>query len=151
VYGLASQPGPGNTVAGKFGVTALPGPDGPGSSTLGGANLAISAFSRHQLTALAFIRFLTSLAVQRQILISASMPPVWTRLYDDRALIARFPYLPVLKKAILDARPRPQIASYNQLSLAVSSTVHQALMQKNSVNATISELSSELNQIVRNG
>jgi multiple sugar transport system substrate-binding protein len=89
--------------------------------------------------------------VQRRILISASMPPVWTRLYDDRALIARFPYLPVLKKAILDARPRPQIASYNQLSLAVSSAVHQALMQKNSVNATISELSSELNQIVRNG
>ena len=128
-----------------------PGPDGPGSSSLGGANLAISAFSRHQLTALAFIRFLTSMPVQRQILISASLPPVWTRLYDDRALIARFPYLPVLKKAILDARPRPQIASYNQLSLAVSSTVHQALMQKNSVNATISELSNELNQIVRNG
>ena len=151
VYGLASNPGPGNTVAGKFGVTALPGLDGPGSSSLGGANLAISAFSRHQLTALAFIRFLTSMAVQRQILISASLPPVWTRLYDDRALIARFPYLPVLKKAILDARPRPEIASYNQLSLAVSSTVHQALMQKDSVNATISELSGELNQIVRNG
>ena len=151
VYGLASNPGPGNTVAGKFGVTALPGLDGPGSSSLGGANLAISAFSRHQLTALAFIRFLTSMAVQRQILISASLPPVWTRLYDDRTLIARFPYLPVLKKAILDARPRPEIASYNQLSLAVSSTVHQALMQKDSVNATISELSGELNQIVRNG
>ena len=79
-------------MAGKFGVTALPGPDGRGSSSLGGANLAISAFSRHQLTALAFIKFLTSMPVQRQILISASLPPVWTKLYDDPALIARFPY-----------------------------------------------------------
>ncbi len=149
VYGLASQPGPGNQVAGKFGVTALPGPAGPGSSSLGGANLAISAYSRHQRTALAFIRFLTSLASERQILISASLPPVWTQLYDDRALIARYPYLPVLKKAILDARPRPQLASYNQLSLAISSAVHQALMQRQSVAGTISVLSAELAQIVR--
>jgi hypothetical protein len=35
-------------VLGKFGITALPGPNGPGSSSLGGANLAISAYSRHQ-------------------------------------------------------------------------------------------------------
>jgi multiple sugar transport system substrate-binding protein len=150
VYGLASRPGPGNQVAGKFGVTALPGPDGPGSSSLGGANLAISAFSRHQRTALAFIRFLTSMESERQILISASLPPVWTQLYGDRALIARFPYLPVLKKAILQARPRPQTASYNQLSLAISSAVHQALMQRQPVGATISALSAELAQIVRN-
>jgi multiple sugar transport system substrate-binding protein len=151
VYGLASKPGPGNDVAGKFGVSALPGPDGPGSSSLGGANLAISAFSRHPATALAFIRFLTGEAVQRQILVSASLPPVWTQLYDDPALKARFPYLPVLKQAILAAKPRPETANYNQLSLAISGAVHQALMQKDSVNVTISELSSELNQIVRNG
>ncbi|HEY7144452.1 MAG TPA: ABC transporter substrate-binding protein [Streptosporangiaceae bacterium] len=150
VYGLASKPGPGNKVAGKVGVTALPGPDGPGSSSLGGANLAVSAFSRHQRTALAFIRFLTSQASERQILISAALPPVWTRLYDDRSLVARFPYLPVLKKAILDARPRPQTASYNQLSLAISSAVHQALTQRQGVPATISALSAELAQIVRN-
>jgi hypothetical protein len=35
-------------VLGKFGITALPGPNGPGSSSLGGANLAISAYSRYQ-------------------------------------------------------------------------------------------------------
>jgi multiple sugar transport system substrate-binding protein len=151
VYGQASRPGPGNKVAGKFGVEALPGPDGPGSSSLGGANLAISAFSRHQRTALAFIRFLTSLPAQRQILIKGSLPPVWTRLYQERSLIRRFPYLPVLEKSILSAKPRPEIAEYNQLSLAISSSVHRALMQKESVNAAISQLSGELNQVIRNG
>jgi multiple sugar transport system substrate-binding protein len=150
IVGYPSSPAPDNEVAGKFGVTYLPGEDGPGSSTLGGANLAISAFSRHQRTALAFIKFLTSLSSERQVLVDASQPPVWTRLYENPALIKRFPYLPVLKKAILTAQPRPEIASYNQLSLAISSAVHQALMQRESVDATLTGLSRELNQIIGN-
>jgi multiple sugar transport system substrate-binding protein len=151
VYGQAETPGPGNEVAGKIGVEALPGPDGPGSSSLGGANLAISAFSRHQRTALAFIKFLTSLPVERQILIESSLPPVWTQLYTDPSLTQRFPYLPTLEQAILSARPRPEVPDYNQLSLAISSSVHQALMQRASVNATITTLSGELDQIIRPG
>jgi multiple sugar transport system substrate-binding protein len=151
VYGQASTPGPGNEVAGKFGVVALPGPDGPGSSSLGGANLAISAFSRHQRTALAFIKFLTSLPAQRQVLINGSLPPVWTQLYSDPSLVSQFPYLPVLKQAILSARPRPAVPEYNQLSLAISSSVHQALMQRVSVNATLTSLATELTQIISSG
>lgn len=151
VYGQAAAPGPGNVVAGRYRAEALPGPDGPGSSSLGGENLAISAFSRHQRTALAFIRYLTSLPVERQILIDSSLPPAWTQLYSDPALVRRFPYLPVLKQAILTARPRPAVPDYNQLSLAISGSVHQALMQRASVSATITSLSGELNQIIRPG
>jgi multiple sugar transport system substrate-binding protein len=151
VYGDAIKPGPGNVVTGKFGVTTLPGPDGPGSSSLGGSNLAVSAYSQHPATALAFIKFMTSLSSERRILIDASQPPVWTRLYDDPALIRRFPYLPVLKRAILAAQPRPQIADYTQLSLAISSAIHRALAQQVSVSQTLAGLNGELNQIVRNG
>lgn len=151
VYGQASEPGPGNKVAGKVGVTVLPGPHGPGVSALGGANLAISAFSRHQQTALAFIKFLTSLSSERAVLAEASLPPVWTRLYRVPALVRRFPYLPDLKKAILAARPRPETANYSQLSLAISSAVHQALMQREPVGATMARLQRELNQIIGNG
>jgi multiple sugar transport system substrate-binding protein len=149
VYADAATPGSGNTVAGKFGVTTLPGPDGPGSSSLGGGNLAVSAFSQHPSTAMAFIRFLTSLPSERQVLIDTSLPPVWTRLYAEPALIRRFPYLPVLKQAILAARPRPEIASYNQLSLAISSAVHRALAQQVSVSQTLTSLNSQLNQILK--
>jgi multiple sugar transport system substrate-binding protein len=151
VYGDASLPGPGNKVAGKFGVTALPGPNGPGSSSLGGADLAISAFSRHPVTALAFIKFLTSLPSERQILIDASLPPVWVQLYADPALIQRFPYLPVLEKAILSAKSRPEIPNYAQLSLAISSTIHEALATNRPVNSTITTLSGELSSVIRNG
>ena len=121
VYGDASARVPGNEVAGKFGVTVLPGLHGPGSSTLGGANLAISAYSRHQVIALAFIKFLTSMPVQRGVLLDSALLPVWTSLYSQPSLIRRFPFLPVLERAILTAVPRPALVDYNQFSLAISS------------------------------
>jgi len=151
VYGEASIPGPGNTVAGKFAVTTLPGLHGRGSSTLGGANLAISAYSEHQSTALAFIKFLTSEASERYILIHSALPPVWITLYSQPALVQQFPFLPVLKQAILTAKPRPALVDYNQFSLAISGSVHQALAQRASIAVTLSQLSVELRQILRAG
>jgi trehalose/maltose transport system substrate-binding protein len=151
VYGDASVPGSGNVVAGKFGVTTLPGLHGPGSATLGGANLAISAYSRHPVTALAFIKFLTSAASERYVLVNSALPPVWTSLYNQPALVAMYPFLPVLKQAILTARPRPALVDYNQFSLAISSAVHQALAQRISVQAALTQLSAELRPILRAG
>jgi multiple sugar transport system substrate-binding protein len=149
VYGDASVPAPGNKVAGRFGVVPLPGLGGPGSSTLGGANLAISSFAPHPATALAFIRFLTGMASERQVLLRSALPPVWTALYSDPSLVRRFPFLPVLKQAILTARPRPAIVNYNQFSLAISSAVHQALAQRLSVSAALAELNTQLSHIIR--
>jgi multiple sugar transport system substrate-binding protein len=149
VYGEASRPAPDNKVAGRFAVTALPGLHGPGSSTLGGANLAISAYAPHPATALAFIKFLTSMSSERQVLLRSALPPVWTALYSEPPLVRQFPFLPVLRQVILTARPRPAIVNYNQFSLAISSAVHQALAQRLSVSAALTELSTELRHIIR--
>ena len=58
----------------------------------------------------------------------------------SRPLIKPFPYLPALKKAILVARPRPEIANANHLRLAISSAVHQALAIGQPAAATIAAL-----------
>ena len=151
IYGQASVPGSGNKVYGKVGVAPLPGLDGPGSSSLGGANLAVSAFSRHQATAIAFIRYLTSLPEERQLLVQSGFPPVWTSLYSDPAMVRQFPDLPVVKQAILTAQPRPSIIDYDQASLAISSAVYQALTFRKSPQQALSELSAQLTQIIRDG
>ncbi|WP_020546715.1 ABC transporter substrate-binding protein [Nonomuraea coxensis] len=135
----------------KIAVTRLPGLDGPGSSTLGGANLAVSAFSRHQQTAQEFIRYFTSLENERRVLTEGSFPPVWTELYDDPDLIKRFPYLPVLKESILAAKTRPVSANYNQLSLVIASSVAKALgtpTPESAADAAVS-MKSELDEIIR--
>jgi multiple sugar transport system substrate-binding protein len=151
IYSQASQPGPGNKVYGKVGVALLPGLDGPGSSSLGGANLAVSAFSRHQATAIHFIQYLTSLPAERQLLIDGNFPPVWTSLYSDAAMVKRFPYLPVVKQAILTAQPRPSLVDYDQASLAISSAVYQALTFRKPPQEALTELQQQLTQLIRDG
>jgi multiple sugar transport system substrate-binding protein len=151
IYSQASQRGPANKVYGKVGVAPLPGLDGPGSSSLGGANLAVSAYSRHQRTALAFIRYLTSLPEEKQLLIDSGFPPVWAGLYSDPAMVRRFPYLTALKKAILSARPRPSITDYDQASLAISSAVYQALTFRKTPQQALAEMAAQLTRIIRDG
>ena len=57
-WALANKTDGSSQVAGRFGVTQLPGVNGPGISSLGGHNFAISAFARNKATtALDFIRF----------------------------------------------------------------------------------------------
>jgi trehalose/maltose transport system substrate-binding protein len=151
VYAALSVPGPQNKVYGKFGIAALPGPDGVGSSSLGGANLAISAYSQHQRTALDFIKYMTNLDNERQMLEKGSFPPVWTRLYTDKSLIRSYPYLPVLEQAINSARPRPAITNYDQASLAISSAVYEALTQQKQPQQALTEMAGQLTQIIRDG
>ncbi|WP_308250699.1 ABC transporter substrate-binding protein [Nonomuraea rhizosphaerae] len=135
----------------KFAVTRLPGLDGPGSSVLGGVNLAVSAYSKHQHTAQEFIRYFTGLENERRVLTDGSFPPVWTELYDDPDLIKRFPYLPVLKESILAAKPRPVSANYNQLSLVIASTVAKALSPpyNESADDVAASMKSELQEIIK--
>ncbi|WP_235854485.1 ABC transporter substrate-binding protein [Nonomuraea aridisoli] len=135
----------------KVAVTRLPGLNGPGSSTLGGANLAVSAFSKHQQTAQEFIRYFTSLENERRVLTEGSFPPVWTELYDDPELIERFPYLPVLKESILTAKARPVSANYNQLSLVIASSVAKVLGDPTpeSADDVAASMKSELEEIIR--
>jgi multiple sugar transport system substrate-binding protein len=150
-YAALSVKGPQNKVYGKFEVTSLPGRSGPGSGSLGGANLAISAYSRHQRTALDFIKYMTDLANERQMLEQGAFPPVWTQLYTDKSLISRYHYLPVLERAISSAQPRPAITNYDQASLAISSAVYQALTGQKNPRQALAELAGQLTHIIRDG
>ena len=151
VYAALSMPGPQNKVYGKVGIAPLPGPNGAGSSSLGGANLAISAFSQHQLTALNFIKYMTNEANERQMLTNGAFPPVWTQLYTDKSLWPRYPYLPVLEQAINSARPRPAITNYDQVSLAISSAVYEALTRQKQPQQALDDMAGQLAQIIRDG
>ena len=149
VYAAASKPGPGNAVVGKFGVVALPGMNGPGSSSLGGANLAISSYSQHQRTALDFISYLTDLSNETAMLTSGGFPPVWKQIYSDPSLRKQFPYLPVLEQAIDSAQPRPVSADYDQASLVISSAVQAALRMRETPQQALSQMAAQLAQIIQ--
>lgn len=147
-YDLAQAKG--SKVAGEVGVEALPGPDGPGAGSLGGSNLAVSSYSEHQKTARALIQFLTSLDNERQVLLQGLLPPVWAQLYTDPALERRFPYLPVLRQSLLASLPRPVTPDYDQVSLAVAATVHDAMTLSQPPSVAAARLQRELTAILAN-
>ncbi|MEU3608559.1 ABC transporter substrate-binding protein [Streptomyces sp. NPDC035033] len=122
-----------SAVAGRFGVVRLPGPAGPGRPVLGGSGLALAAGSAHPRTAADLIAHLTGEEVQRRVLEVGGLPPVREDLYRDRELIARHPWLPVLRQSLARAVPRPAVPWYGQVSLVVTAVVHDLLNGRTSV------------------
>ncbi|TLS43147.1 ABC transporter substrate-binding protein [Streptomyces montanus] len=147
VYDMASVAG--SAVAGRFGVTLLPGPDGQGASVLGGSNLAVTSRCRHPETAADLLAHMTGEEVQRQVLTRGSLPPVLAALYTDRDLTRRYPYLPALEQSVRAARVRPKSAAYEQVSLAVAAVSSDALRGQTTVAGAISRVNRELRAITR--
>ena len=143
-----AEDGARSAVAGRFGVVALPGPHGPGSEVLGGSCLAVCRYSRNQGSARALIRYMTSRQIQSRVLTEGGLPPVWADLYQDPELVARFPYLPVLRRAVLVAGTRPAIPQYQQLSLAFSESAYEVLRGRWTAAAGLARLAGDLRQIV---
>jgi multiple sugar transport system substrate-binding protein len=146
VYPEANAPG--SPVAGRFGVVPLPGPHGPGRQVLGGSCLAVAAASRNQRTARAVIRYLTSHRIQRRVLTEGGLPPVRADLYQDPRLIARYPFLPVLRRAVAAAGSRPSIPQYQQLSLVFSEAVYEMLRGRREVTQGVAQLAVDLRTVL---
>jgi multiple sugar transport system substrate-binding protein len=126
VYNLAKTDAS-STVKNTFGMAALPGASGPGASSLGGHNAAISVYSKNKATAHDFLQFITSPAEERYYATNSSLAPVLSALYTDPALVAKLPYLPVLKTSIDHAVPRPVTPFYPAVTKAVSDNAYAAI------------------------
>ena len=75
VYGLAKSDSS-SKVKNTFGVAPLPGTSGPGASSLGGHNAAISVYSDHKATAHDFLQYLTGAEFQKFELTQGTLAPV---------------------------------------------------------------------------
>ncbi|GAA2805831.1 ABC transporter substrate-binding protein [Saccharopolyspora taberi] len=138
-----------SAVAGKFAVAPLPGADGSGVSSLGGHNLAISAYAENKATALDFIKFRTGEQQQKVMLDRGSFAPTLSSVYDDPALRAKFPYLPVLKESILGAEPRPRVVDYGEVTQAVQDEVYDALRGAKTSEQALADLQRRLDLLTR--
>jgi multiple sugar transport system substrate-binding protein len=143
VFGLAQTEGA-SKVKGKFAVAPLPGTSGPGASSLGGHNAAISVYSAHKATALDFVKFLVSEDRQTFFATKGSLAPSLAALYDDPALIKKLPYLPVLKTSIQNAVPRPVTAFYPAVTKAVQDNAYTAIKGDVSVQQAVTDMQNAI-------
>jgi multiple sugar transport system substrate-binding protein len=127
VYNLAA--GGGSGVRGKFAVAREPGLSGPGTGIIGGHSLGMSVYSRHKATALDFMKFYESPAIQRELLVKASNAPVLRALYTDPALLAdpALGYLRVLGESLATAGSRPATPFYPGVTSAIQENAYAAI------------------------
>lgn len=140
VYSLAGK----SDIKGKYAVAPLPGLNGLGSSSLGGHNLALSSFAKNKATALDFMKFFSSEATTAEFLKVSSLAPPYASLYKDKALVAQYPYLPVLKESILRAVPRPRVVQYGDVTAAMQREAYAALTGSKSSAQALKDLQEAL-------
>lgn len=148
IYALANKDDGSSKVNGKFGVAPLPGVSGPGVSSLGGHNYAISKTAKNKGTA---IEFMTWMASEERMIArteATSNAPTRTSLYTDETLTKEYPYLPVLQKSIEGARPRPKVVKYGDVTLAIQDAAYGALQGQKEPQAAMDELQSKLEPLV---
>ena len=143
VYNLATTEGS-SVVKDKLGMTALPGKDGPGASSLGGHSAAVSVYSKNKATALDFVKFLVDAEQQKFFATQGSLAPVLGDLYEDKELVAKLPYLPVLKTSIENAVPRPVTPFYPAVTQAIQENSYAALKGEKSAEQALSDMQKSI-------
>jgi multiple sugar transport system substrate-binding protein len=143
VYNLAVTEGS-SKVKDVLGMAALPGKDGPGASSLGGHNLAVSVYSKNKATALDFLKFMTSEETEKFYATQGSLAPVLGSLYDDQDLVAKLPYLPVLKTSIENAVPRPVTPFYPAVTKAIQENAYSAIKGEKTVESALSDMQKSI-------
>ena len=92
-YSIAADPKQ-SKVVGKFSVTTLPhGPGGHPVGTVGGWQLAVNKYSKHQDAAIEFVRYMTSPAVEKFDAITNTNVPTIPAVAKDPAVVKANPYL----------------------------------------------------------
>ena len=116
-YAWQELQGPSSRVAGKVGVTMMVAEVGePTAATQGSWGLTVLAGSPHPAEAVQVLQALTGEASQRLLVQRWGYSPTLTALFDDPALVAERPLLPVLQSALESVVLRPINPGYAQLS-----------------------------------
>jgi len=102
-------------------------PGFPSRVTIGGIDLAVSAFSTHPDLARQAILCLRDRDNQILAATKGGLPPTLMSLYSDPAFIKAYPFAADIKQALLTASVRPKTPYYQNVSIVISHAVSPAI------------------------
>ncbi|WP_191971716.1 ABC transporter substrate-binding protein [Streptomyces luteolifulvus] len=95
----------------------------PSRPTIGGIDLAVSAYSRHPGLAFEAALCLRNRENQLTAAIEGGLPPTLRALYDEPELIKQYPFAKEVLAALESASVRPLTPAYQNISIAISHTL----------------------------
>lgn len=151
-YAYALVNGDDSPVKGKVGVSELPkgGEDGKSAATLGGWELAVSKYSKHQQEAIDLVKFLDNYESQKERAIVTSRPPTLTAVYNDPEVAKEQPFIPLWKPVLDGTLARPSAAAkrkYNEASSLFWTAVHNTLSGDGSAEDNLAMLEAKLKRL----
>jgi len=121
-------------------------PGVPAKVTIGGIDLAVSAYSQHQ--ALAFQAALCLRDPQNQLIGAnvGGVPPTIASLYNNPALFANYPFHADILQALENASVRPKTPVYQVVSIDISHLVSppSGISPAGTMNSMVGQLNNAL-------
>jgi len=148
-YGIGA--GADSKVKGKFSVTVLPhGASGRSVGTVGGWQLAVSKFSKHQGASIELVRYMTSPAVEKFDAITNSNVPTIVSVAKNKAVVKANPYLkPAIASVPRVTRPAKFLGSrYNEASKVVYQGINQ-ILTGSPASKVLPQIKAKLQQIMK--
>ena len=95
----------------------------PAKVTIGGIDLAVSAYSTHPDLARQAILCLRDRPNQILAAVKGGLPPTLMSLYTDPSFVKAYPFAAAIKQALLSASVRPKTPFYQNVSIVISHAV----------------------------
>lgn len=150
IWALAQAEDGSSKVNGKIAAAPLPGIDGkPGASALGGVNYGISAAAKNMGTAVDFIAFMCEEQRQKEWAIATAQAPANAKVYEDKDVLAKYPFFTTLKKAIDTGTSRPQVVKYGEVTQAIQEAGYNALSGAAEPQQALDALQKQLERVTK--
>jgi multiple sugar transport system substrate-binding protein len=95
----------------------------PAKAPVGGINWGVGAYTKHPVEAFEAASCLRNAQNQREAAIKGGLPPTLSRLYDEPGLRKSYPFADLIRRQVETGAVRPQTPAYEDVSLAISTTV----------------------------
>jgi multiple sugar transport system substrate-binding protein len=140
-------------VAGKFTVSPMPAsgtaPNGHSTAALGGAQLAINAYTDHPAAAYKLIAYLTAPNQMLERAQVVSQYPTRPALYSDPRMRGTIGIpLENARRAIESATPRPVTPIYTELSEILQIELHRALVRQVEPQEALNSAAARINALI---
>ena len=140
-------------VIGKFAVSPMPksgtAPNGHSTAALGGAQLAINAYTEFPDAAYKLIAYLTAPEQMLERAQAVGQYPTRPGLYDDARLRGAINVpLENARRAIESATPRPVTPIYTELSEILQIELHRALVRQAEPRQALDEAAARINALI---
>jgi multiple sugar transport system substrate-binding protein len=140
-------------VAGKFAVSPMPAsgtaPNGHSTATLGGAQLAINAYTENPAAAYKLIAYLTAPDQMLARAQAVGQYPTRSALYSDARLRGAIAIpLDNARRAIESAMPRPVTPIYTELSEILQIELHRALVRQVEPQEALNSAAARINALI---